>query len=798
MIVHLSIHYITHEGEFLVLHTKAGEHPMTWSEGDVWRAECDAQLLSSYSFCVTGSDTVLRREWGPGHSLHVESELSEIFLVERWEEQPSRRSDFSSLLQNTCCKHQRNSPAQLLDGFVRVEVKAACVRSGESLLLSGSHELLGAWDTAKALEMTYVGDCTWQVDIPAVCARYKFITRDQSGFVRWEEGEDRVLPAVSSAGVLRVAPLRMQSGWRGAGTAVPVFSLRSRHSSGVGEFSDLKLMAQWCAVTRQKIIQILPVNDTTMWGTWQDSYPYNANSTFALNPLYIRLEEVGSLTSDEEAESRRLNSMQSVDYEGVMKLKWAVLERLFNEQYAQLQKSTSLRTFLSRNESWLPDYALYCALRDRFHTPDFREWGEFSDYAQVKWDSLPQELVRRADFYRFVQYHLDRQLREAVEYCHSLGVALKGDVPIGISPLSVDAWSNPGLFIMDSSAGAPPDDFSAKGQNWGFPIYNWPEMEKDGYSWWKARFAKMAEYFDAYRIDHILGFFRIWEVPLDAASALLGEFNPSLPYTEEQIRAFGVDFKPERDVAPDFSSENVLWLRYRHGEGYFPRISPFSEQAFLALDEEQKRAFAAAHDDFYYRRHNEFWKEVAQKRLGMLVSTTSMLTCGEDLGMIPACVPEVMAGEQILSLEIERMPKAFGREFADLDSYAELSVATTSTHDMNPLRAWWEENPELTQRYYNHVLCREGKAPAQATGDICRQILLRHLSTSSMLCILPLQDWLAQDETFRQSDANQERINIPANPRHYWRYRMHLGLEKLLEAESLNDSIVRMIESTGR
>jgi 4-alpha-glucanotransferase len=175
-----------------------------------------------------------------------------------------------------------------------------------------------------------------------------------------------------------------------------------------------------------------------------------------------------------------------------------------------------------------------------------------------------------------------------------------------------------------------------------------------------------------------------------------------------------------------------------------------------------------------------------------------MLVCGEDLGMIPQSVPDVMNKLQILSLEIERMPKTYGREFADLSRVPYLSVCTTSTHDMSPLRSWWKEDWEKTQRYYNNVLLYCGEAPGECTSGIAHQILKNHLNASSMLAIFPLQDWFALDDTVKRKDDASERINVPADPMHYWRYRMHVTIEDLLNADKLNKKIIALIKESGR
>ena len=175
-----------------------------------------------------------------------------------------------------------------------------------------------------------------------------------------------------------------------------------------------------------------------------------------------------------------------------------------------------------------------------------------------------------------------------------------------------------------------------------------------------------------------------------------------------------------------------------------------------------------------------------------------MLVCGEDLGMIPHCVPEVMERLQILSLEIQRMPKESWREFGDTWAYPYRSVCTTSTHDMSGIRAWWEEDRARTQRFFNEILGEQGEAPYFCEPWICEKIVELNLFSPSMLAILPLQDWLSIDGRLRLENPQEERINIPAHSRHYWRYRMHLSIEQLLEEGVFNTRLRELIERSGR
>ena len=602
------------------------------------------------------------------------------------------------------------------------------------------------------------------------------------------------------SGIFSVLPGKV---WKAAGTAVPVFSLRSGKGFGIGEFSDLKLLAEWAARTGQKILQLLPVNDTKMTDSWFDSYPYNANSTYALHPQFVNLEAAG-LEPDAEYENLRdeLNALPQVDYERVNKAKIAYLRRLYDKNWKNVAETDEYFLFFQENAHWLKPYAVFCCLRDEFGTADFHQWKEWSEASEQKIKEYSESHSAEVSFWYFVQYHLDRQLSDACRYAHSLGVVLKGDLPIGVSRTSADAWLYPDLFHLDSCAGAPPDAFSSDGQNWGFPTYDWEAMSRDGYAWWKSRLTKMSEYFDAFRIDHILGFFRIWEIPLGVPGGMLGHFQPALPYAEAELAAAGFDMSDSRVALRDVlaGDSDVLFIEDTRKPGFFhPRIAAQNTQVYSGLSEEMKSRYDTIYEDFFYRRHNAFWKASALGKLPDLLSSTGMLACGEDLGMIPASVPEVMSQLKILSLEIQRMPKAFGKTFDDPASYPYMSVCTTSTHDMSPLRAWWNEDRALAQRFWTEVLGGDGEAPLDCNPEICRRIVLQHLESPSMLAILPVQDWLSTDWGLRYHGAPEdERINVPADSRHYWRYRMHVSLEELLAADEFNEGLRTMIALSGR
>ena len=517
-------------------------------------------------------------------------------------------------------------------------------------------------------------------------------------------------------------------GFRGAGTAVPVFSLRTEKDFGIGEFRDLRPLVDWAAATGQCIIQLLPINDTTRKGGWDDSYPYSPISSFALHPLYINLQDIGiKETAAFKKERKELDSLPEIDYPRVFKAKMAYIRKAFEARGAEDMASAAYRKFYKDNKGWLEEYCEFCARRDGLET----------------------------GYYAWMQFHLDKQLSEEVAYARAKAVSLKGDLPIGVSADSAEAYFHPELFNLDSSAGAPPDYFSRDGQNWGFPTYNWKEMAKDDYSWWKSRLRKMSQYFDAFRIDHVLGFFRIWEIPKEYTSGLMGHFNPAMPYSTEEISAAGLPL------------ENLFHEDPRNPGFWQPLISPVTD----GLPQWQKERFDGLYNDFFYHRHDGFWRRNAEHKLPELLGATGMLACAEDLGMVPDCVPGVLDHERILSLRMRGMDGE--------GEWKTLSVCATSSHDMETLRMQCDKDPEPWE---------------------VRSMLQEYIDSPSMLAIFPLQDWLALDKGLRRPARNEERINYPADPHNHWKFRIHFPLEKLCsdEAQDLRIAVETLVKDSGR
>ena len=633
-------------------------------------------------------------------------------------------------------------------------------RWGEELFLTGNATELGNWNPDKAVPMEYEGPGIWSVcvetrhgtSLPTV--EYKYFIRENNQ-IRWEDGPNRIMPEGKDRvwdwfGLTERQTLK--------GVAVPLFSLRTKDDFGIGEFADLPKLGDWCIANGMKIIQILPINDTTAHYDWHDSYPYNAISAFALNPIYLNIKALLSITPNASIDSqgndiaalgamqKRLNKTDFVDYPKVLKGKWKHFRIAFEQQWETLKETADFQQFVKDNEDWLPDYAQYCAERDGNGT----------------------------EIHLFLQYQCDKQLREAVKALHKKGLLLKGDIPIGVNPSGVDVKSHPNLFNLDVQVGAPPDDFSTEGQNWGFPSYNWEAMAKDGYAWWQRRLQVMARYFDAYRIDHILGFFRIWEIPKTAKSGLLGHFSPALPLSKEEIESFGFHFIKSKHMKKGV--DTLFIPAPNEKDKYIPRIELHKTKAYQALSDEQKQAIDGIYEDFYFHRHNEFWKQKALEKLPALINATPMVACGEDLGMIPACVPEVMQELGIMSLEVQRMPKVFGHPFVQTEDLPENCVYTTGTHDMPTLRGWLAEDRVRTRQFLDSLDLDDRKV----TTKTLKKVINKHLNSPAKWIIYPLQDLLDLDEKNWSPNPMDDQINVPANAKNQWKWRMKMNLEALL------------------
>ena len=890
MTVQFNIKYKVMFGEQIVVNiqTEEGELklPLETTDGERWA--CDWGVESpeksyTYYYSVEREGRAVKTEWLMiKHQLDVNARKAAVYtLYDHWKAMPEDAFLYSSAFTD-CINHQVPQEMKPETGskIVRLIVRAPQLRDGERLGVLGADKALGAWDVQKILPMTQHTYNEWVADIDAAHLEgshleFKFVAfRNAKDELLWETSMNRTvdLPEMKAG---ELVSYELDQAFfalynrKLAGTLVPVFSLRTRKSAGIGDFGDLKTMIDFVASTGQKVLQLLPINDTTITHTWTDSYPYSCISVFAIHPQYANLHALPELKDAKaraaaEKTCAELNALDKIDYEKVNDFKINYLRQIFNQEGEKMMKTAEYKAFFQDTKQWLAPYAQYSYLRDKNGTADFNQWPDHQvwDEAERKALTDPKTAAyKNVAFFYFVQFVLDRQMQEAHEHAKAKGVILKGDIPIGVNRNGCDVWTEPKYFNLNGQAGAPPDDFSANGQNWGFPTYNWFEMLKDGCQWWNRRFQNMARYFDAYRIDHVLGFFRIWEIPVSSVHGLLGQFAPALAMSREEIESYGLHFQDDRFTRPfitdwvldrvfheragevkekyldrldderyqmkpevdtqrkvealfaDATDEKELWLRdglyalisdvlfvrdHTNPGVFHPRISAQLDFIYESLYDNDKAAFNRLYNDYFYRRNNQFWYQEAMKKLPKLVQATRMLVCAEDLGMVPDCVPWVMDELKILSLELQSMPKDPSVKFGHLSRNPYRSVCTISSHDMPTLRMWWDENVQRTQEYYNTMLYRQGPAPHPLPGWLASDIISRHLTSPSMLCILSIQDWLATDEALRLPDANAERINIPANPKHYWRYRMHLNIEDLAADKRFVQNITEMISQSGR
>ena len=758
-----NVEYHTSFGEFLVLNILSGDdaskvshHKMTTLDDSHWFIELNktfkAGTYIDYYYSVVRGDEEVRHEWlVEPHRLEFAAQKGIRYVVyDHWIDIPEDSYMYSSAFTDCIMACQREfSPTSEFQQTVRLKVRAPQLRIGQQLGIAGAGDALGNWDINKALPMYEHEYHEWVISLDVAqlpqTFEFKFVLLGLDVPV-WEQGGNRTvsLPLIRDNEVFVYELSQVYFPvfpWKGAGTVIPIFSLRSEGSFGVGDFGDLKKMIEWADKTHQRVIQVLPINDTNITHTWQDSYPYNSISIYALHPQYTDLRQLPEIKNEErkthfEQLRQELNALPQIDYERVNNAKMEYLRELFAQEWATIKKRASYKDFFEQNKEWLVPYAAFCYYRDQYGTADFSQWPKEATVAAIKATN------KEVQFWYFVQYNLDQQMHAAHEFARDHRVILKGDIPIGISRDGVEAWVEPKYFNLNGQAGAPPDAFSADGQNWGFPTYNWDEMLKDGCSWWVRRFRKMAQYFDAYRIDHVLGFFRIWEIPVPEKSGLKGQFAPALGLSREEIEGYGI-----------YNHMELFLVDHKRADRWHPRIAVQFNEDYEKLNDDEKYNFNRLYNDYFYRRNNQFWYQEAMKKLPRLTQATRMLCCAEDLGMVPDCVPWVMNELRILSLEIQSMPKDDKVRFGHLSQYPYRSVCTISTHDMPTLRQWWDEDWDRTQDYYNSMLHRGGGAPHPLPGWLAKDIVSRHLTSPSMLCLLSLQDWLSIDEKLRLPDA---------------------------------------------
>lgn len=501
------------------------------------------------------------------------------------------------------------------------------------------------------------------------------------------------------------------------GIAIPLFSLISEKSTGIGEFPDLALLIDFCEKIGFDVIQLLPLNDTGL-----DTSPYNALSAYALNPIHIGILSLPNVEKIPQfAEKiqilKKYNNTPRVKYDPVRELKKEFLHDYFSLVYADVSKTPEFEAFCKENP-WLEPYALFKALKEGHGFLSWEEWPPFEkNPSPSQFASLKENFKEEIAFHIFMQFLCFQQFESIKTYAQKKGILIKGDIPILISKNSAEVWHQKELFFIDLSAGAPPDAYSAVGQDWGFPIYNWETIVKQGYAFWKQRLRVAEKLYHMYRIDHVVGFFRIWSVP-KGKLPLDGHFIPS--------------------------DENL-------------------------------------------------WIPQGKKLMEMMLSSSTMLPIGEDLGTVPPSARQCLRDLGIPGTRVVRWERDWNgdKNFIPYNSYIPESMTTVSTHDSDTLQQWWRHSPKEAQLFskfkgwdYKPFLSPERHF----------EILKDSHHTSSLFHINLLPEYLALFPELTSPNINDERINLPGTilPTN-WTYKLHAPLEKLLSHPFLTKTMKDLI-----
>lgn len=740
---------------------------MKESDPGIWTAtvavSSDETMELKYTYTVRDGDTILRSEPLFHHVLRLHYDpiapAGQVQVNDRWVE-PSAYHRFmdqplAPLMKLPDLTNVRMPTAPLTD------LQVLCFRTeyplpGE-LLLCGGIPSVGSWTPEQGLPLTLTR-CGYTVELSVDQPfDYKLVLKHPDGTYQWEEGDNRhYTPGSTCLSLTYEDPplfthLAAPEVKQLEGTALPIFSLRTDRSYGIGDLGDAVEFVHWLKTVGQQIFQFLPIYDTSFTGTAKDTYPYNAITTFGIHPIYLDVRRLPYyLTQKErrawEQRAEVLNTLPQVDYPAVLQLKTEVISACFDEWLDRSgDRSEAFLLFCDQYKKALIPYCIFCSIRDENPGLPVEAYPPFSDYSeQIRQSNCPDPRLLR---YAYIQYQLYRQLEELHSYAQKVGILLKGDLPIGVGRNSVDAWLHPEYFHLDREAGSPPDVFSADGQNWGFPTYDWEAIARDDYSWWQERFSGMEAYISMIRVDHILGFFRIWSIPADDSRSIQGHYVPALGYAREEV-------------------EGLESFFVRDDEGhYHPLLVPEVHAGFGALPHEERIRLSSMRDDYYHRRNEDLWRSTAYHRLSGVLRSTDLLICAEDLGVLPQTIHEVLEALDLVTLEVLRMPKKSGTTFVRPQDLPSLSVLTTSTHDTSSLRAWWQE---LSDDQHDELAFLYG-----FQDDVSPAGLVRSLrKMSSRLLILPLQDWCVLTGYGSEVPPEKERINDPADPHHIWDYRM--------------------------
>ncbi len=657
-------------------------------------------------------------------------------------------------------------------------------------------------------------------------------------------------------------PFRSQ---RELGIVVPVAGLRSARSAGVGDFADLSGFAAYLGSNDVRVLQLLPVNDSG-----GQSSPYSSLTAFALHPIYAAIDKLPEWKLATKGIKTELEALQEpeaalgartdrFDYDAVLKAKLDILRKLFLRRKTELSADGPCMDWIEANP-WVPIYSVYRSIKQQHDELPWMQWPDrqqrldaptlaaiWKDGMEGKGDAPD------AGFYAWLQWRLVAQLVDARATADSAGVVIKGDLPILINEDSADVWYHRDIFIPELRAGAPPDMFAPDGQNWQFPLYDWDVLSSQDYAWWRDRLRLADQFFGAYRIDHVLGFFRIWASPEEDIGGRRGRFVPAVRLSTSELNQVGLDegrirwlaephipgdvlrdalgpeaeavmqevlhqlpgedlwlFRPhitgERDIQGfEYSqlARDVLRAAFldraliatgpgEYAPGWFFRKTP----RYAAMPDDVRHSFEQLLGSKEAESH-QIWREQGRRLLGFMTQTVPMLACAEDLGVIPPVVPEVLGKLGVLGLRVCRWNRRFGEEgepYIGLEDYEFATVTSPSVHDSSTLREWWERDEDPTafaaMLGLSEVVKVETREYPAGTAVKALEALAR---VNSWLLVLLPQDLFDAVPELRSEDSRQDRINIPGTvTRFNWTWRMPVSLEHLEKNAEVGNLLVRL------
>lgn len=632
------------------------------------------------------------------------------------------------------------------------------------------------------------------------------------------------------------------------GLSIPVSALRTLESEGIGDFLDLIPFAQFVKKSGATLIQLLPVNDSGL-----QSSPYSSLSAFALHPVYIHLsalpESKGFVNQIKDLK-KRFDSAERIPYDIIVCEKLALLRAMYDKNKDAIIKSAACKKFIESN-TWLREYAAYSLLKSKNNNAHWQFWPEFvnpsfSDIEKIWADKKNTEDLY---FYVWMQKAAEEQFVLAGTALSEIGVELKGDLPILMNDDSADVWAKRNFFKRDRTAGAPPDMFASLGQNWGFPVYDWDALKEDAYSFWIDRLKQADKFYSAFRIDHVLGFFRIWSLSSHDYSGYLGNFLPSVGISRRDLVALGFDssrirwlsephirssslyealygednieakvkdvetvalerignediflfkkaIRGEKDIdalsivpkAKEFLSSawrNRVLLECEP-DTFVPTWSYWDTTAFPTLSHVEKNALEALFA--HTRSEAEFlWEKNGKELIAMMTSATKMLPCAEDLGAVPACVPKVLFELGVLGLRIVRWARNWSQAGEPYIKLSDYPYLSVCTPSCHDTSTLREWwNTEAGKYEFWNFLGGKGNCPEQYTSETAAFVLGELAKGNSRILMLQLQDALALSPKYYNVKAEDERINVPGSWNHInWTYRMRVTIEELLDDDDL-------------